>query len=352
MKLTYKIVILVLTFTCLIIGVLSGMVRLGWNFPLPEVATHHGAIMVGGFLGSLIALEKIIPLKMPFLLVGPISSASSVWIFFAGSFQYAVIMLLFASLILVSTLFIYLKRQYTLYMMLALIGSLCLVTGNILLAWNKFYPLVFPWWMGFLVLTIVSERLELAKFLPVPQSRKMILIAFIALFGVGIVMPFHSFGRYLTGLALIFVSIWLLRYDLVRLTITKSGLTRYTGIALACGYIALLLDGIFLIALQEMPLGYDIIVHTFFLGFVFAMIFAHGPIILPGALGLTVKPYHRLFFLPLIILFFSLALRIAADTLLLPMSLRYLSGWISAGAILFYFILMAIRTVYALKHPD
>ena len=154
----------------------------------------------------------------------------------------------------------------------------------------------------------------------------------------------------MAGLSLILISIWLMQHDVVRLTIKKDGLVRFTGLALLCGYIAILLEGIFLILLKDVAFGYDIVVHTFFLGFVFSMIFAHGPIILPGVLGLTIKPYHPLFYLPLITLHVSLLLRIAADAMLVPFGLRSVSGWISVGSILLYFILMLISTLRAIRH--
>jgi hypothetical protein len=157
-------------------------------------------------------------------------------------------------------------------------------------------------------------------------------------------------GTYVTGLSLVFISIWLMRHDVIRLTVKKSGLTRFTGIALSCGYVSLLLVGVFLFLLKEAPFGYDIVVHTFFLGFIFSMIFAHGPIILPGVLGLTVKPYHPLFYIPLIILYASLFIRVAADAMLLPFFLRSVSGWISFAGILFYFALLLTSTVRTLRN--
>ena len=47
----------------LIAGMWAGLIRLGWELPVAVIAVHHGAIMVGGFLTTLIALEKAIPLK-------------------------------------------------------------------------------------------------------------------------------------------------------------------------------------------------------------------------------------------------------------------------------------------------
>jgi len=350
MKFSIKLFFLLFAFSNLILGLISGLGRMGWEVPVPEVYVHHGAIMVGGFLGSLIALEKIIPLKNYGFLIGPLFSASSILVFTAGEFQYAFIMIILASLVLVIVYATYLKKQYSLYLLLAMIGAMFWFIGNVLLLWKHFYPMIFPWWMGFLLFTIVSERLELTKFLPVSQGNKNSLIALLCFFVLGITLPFHGVGTYVTGLSLVLISIWLMRYDVIRLTIKKSGLTRFTGIALSCGYASLLLVGIFLFALRDTAFGYDIIVHTFFLGFIFSMIFAHGPIILPGVLGLTVKPFTPLFYFPLVILYVSLIIRVAADAMLVPFFLRSVSGWISFAGILFYFASLLVSTMRTLRN--
>jgi len=342
-----KPVLLVAAMMNLVIGMLSGLGRLGWSVPMPESYTHHGAIMVGGFLGSLIALEKIIPLKRPWFFIGPMLSGSSIFVFIMGDPQVAIGLQLTASIIFLLVYFTYLRAQYSVYLLLATVGALCWTIGTAMLFRKTFYPMVFPWYVGFLLFTIVSERLELTRFLPVTAMNRNLLYAFMMLFIIGILMPFHGMGVYLAGTSLILVSAWLMRHDVIRLTIRKDGLTRFTAIVLLCGYVVLMLEGMFLLLIGDIPFGYDMIVHTFFLGFVFCMIFAHGPIILPGVLGLSVKPYHPLLYVPVVMLLASLAARLLADAYLLPLSYRSLSGWSAMAGILIYFVMMATLTVRA-----
>ncbi|MBX2968510.1 MAG: hypothetical protein KF803_04005 [Cyclobacteriaceae bacterium] len=349
MKRPYRFIFLIFAFVNLIVGMLAGLGRLGWSVPVPEAYAHHGAIMVGGFLGSLIALEKVIPLKKPLFFIGPFLSAASIVVFITGYFQEAVIMLIVAGIVFMAVYGLYLRQQYTSYLVVAVVGAACWTVGNVMLLWEKFYPMAFPWWMAFLLFTIVSERLELTKFLPVTQQMKRILLALLAFFLVGVITPFHSAGTYVSGMAMVCISVWLLRYDVIRITLHKQGLARFTATALLIGYFCLLLQGIFLMTLNNASLGYDITVHTFFIGFVFSMIFAHGPIILPGVLGLMVKPYHPLFYVTLAGLFFSLAMRIAANVTLIDFSWRAISGWISAGSILLYFLMMVVTTIKAVR---
>jgi hypothetical protein len=49
-----------------------------------------------------------------------------------------------------------------------------------------------------------------------------------------------------------------------------------------------------------------------FVGFVFSMVFGHAPIIFPAVLGAPIN-YRSYFYLPLLLLHLSLALRLAGD---------------------------------------
>ena len=344
-----KVLLLFTAVANLLVGMFSGLGRLGWTVPLPEAYAHHGAIMVGGFLGTLIALEKVIPLKKPWFFTGPLLSASSVVVFLQGEFHAAVAMQFVAGLIFMLVYVAYLSKQKSLPLWLAGAGALGWVIASGLLFWKSFYPMVFPWYIAFLLLTIVSERLELSRFLPVTTKNRRILLLLLGLYVIGLVIPFHGFGKYASGVALVGISSWLLRFDVIRITLRKEGLVRFTAIALLCGYLTLMLEGFFLIFLGEMTFAYDMLLHNFFLGFVFCMIFAHGPIILPGVLGLSVKPYSRMFYLPLTILLASLMVRLLADATLLPMGYRAISGWFSMAAILLYFLTMMVRLIIEVR---
>jgi len=341
---------LILAVLSLIAGLITGLQRLGWNIPIPDVYTHHGAIMTGGFLGSLIALEKVIPLKRKILYAGPVFSASSLFLFFAGSFEGACLVLIAASAFLMIMFLIYLWKHYDAIFMLMFLGAACWLTGNIILFFGKFYPAAFPWWMAFALFTIVSERVELSKFLPVTKKHKTFLFFFLGIFLLGLILPFHGAGKYVSGSALVGISIWLMRYDVISINLKKNGLHLFSGISLLCGYVALLFEGLFIMTVQNSAFGYDTIVHTFFLGFTFAMIFAHGPIILPGVLALKVKPFHRVLYLPLALLVISLLFRIMANALIIPMVFRMHSGWVTAGSIVLYFILLFGLTVREVRY--
>jgi hypothetical protein len=223
-------------------------------------------------------------------------------------------------------------------------GAGCLVAGNGMLIQKLLYPAAFPWWMGFLLLTITAERLELSKFLPVTLKNKYWLLGFLVLFVAGLLMPFHGPGKYLSGTALISVAAWMLRFDVIRIGLKKDGLTRFSSIALALANGWLILDGMLLMLMPETALSYDMLVHVFFIGFVFSMIFAHGPVILPGVLGIVFKPYHPILYVWLFLLDGSLLLRVIGDAAGSP-EIRKITGILSGAGILLYFMTIVVLVV-------
>lgn len=340
---TYRIPFLMLAIVCLLAGLWTGLVRIGWDIkPLP-VAAHHGAIMIGGFLGTLISLEKIIPLRNKILYVIPVISGLSVVCFLLQQNEMAVWALTTASVGLSVVFFIYLIRERTLIYLLTTLGGLAWLAGNITLLRTGFYPAAYPWWAAFTLLVISAERLELTAFLPVSRKSKIVFCVLLLLFVVGVIVSFHGIGNIISGCALVGVSAWLLRFDLIGISIKKSGLTKYVAVALFAGYVSLLLTGMLFITATGKSLGYDAVVHGFFIGFVFSMILAHGPIILPGVLGVSAKPFHNILYVWLTLLHISWLLRVSGD-LFLDFDLRRISGILTAAAIIGYFATMATLT--------
>lgn len=336
----------------LIAGIWAGLIRLGWNLPLTPVAVHHGAIMVGGFLATLIALEKAIPLKRNIALVVPVISALSLLMAVPGYYHTGLYFLIAGSvgLFIIHASYLYLHPR-DLSIVLMLVGAGSLIVGNAMLIRTQFYPASFPWWMGFLLFTITAERIELSKFLPVSTIAKYLLLSFLALFLLGLLIPFHGIGKYISAASMIGIAIWMLKYDIMRLGLKKTGLTRFSSIALLIANGWLIVNGILLMSMPDTAFSYDILVHSFFIGYTFAMIFAHGPIILPGVLGIISRPYHPILYASLFLVQGSLLLRMIADSLL-NSEWRKMSGIITGAGILLYFatlIVLVVRQRYHAK---
>ena len=135
---------------------------------------------------------------------------------------------------------------------------------------------------------------------------------------------------------------WLLQYDIARRTVWQTGLTRFIAVCLLSGYGWLGVVGALTWRFAGILAGpyYDAMLHTVFVGFVFAMIFAHAPIILPAILGRTTSPYHPVLYVPLLLLHASLLLRVVGD-LMGWWPGRQWGGLLNALTVLLFFITLA-----------
>ena len=340
----FRLPFLILAIISLLTGLATGLNRMGWDLNVVNTSLHHGAIMVGGFLGTLISLEKVIPLKNRSLYLIPMLSGMSVIFFFCGMPQISFIFLMLASAALTGVFLYYWLEERNIIYVLMVGGALCWMVGNVLLLSSRLYPTAFPWWLGFILLIITAERVELTKFLPVSESNKRWLLFFLIIYIAGVLLSFHAGGQRVSGFALVATSVWLMKYDIVGIAIKKSKLQKFIAVALLCGYISMLLAGIFMLAFTDQVMAYDAIVHTFFLGFAFSMIFAHGPVILPGVLGIAAKPWHPVLYIWLFVLHASWIIRVVADVRV-EFALRQASGWLTAACIPGYFLSIAVLTI-------
>jgi len=130
---------------------------------------------------------------------------------------------------------------------------------------------------------------------------------------------------------------WLLKHDVARRTIRQPGLPRFIGACLLSGYVWLGVSGLLALRFGGMVAGphYDAMLHTLFLGFVFAMIFGHAPIIFPAVLGKPIS-FRSTFYTHLVALHLSLSLRVIGD--LMPWSSGRLWGGLLNAAVLLLFL--------------
>jgi hypothetical protein len=169
-----------------------------------------------------------------------------------------------------------------------------------------------PWWLAFLVLTIAGERLELTRFLPTPAIRATAVLRHRR--PASSPAP-RSAGDEDAGLALfsaglLALAAWLLRYDIARRK-CAPGPHRFIALCLLARLRLAGLAGLLGLMGGFLP-GHpwrDATLHAVGLGFVFSMIFGHAPIIFPAVVRVKI-PYHPFFYLPLLVLHASLALRI------------------------------------------
>ena len=126
------------------------------------------------------------------------------------------------------------RLQPLLHTWVMALGSLAWLIGNVLWLAGRSIPEVVLWWAGFLVLTIVGERLELSRMLRLSRAGVGAFLAAVALLLAGLVLTVFSYsaGVRVASLGMAALAVWLLAFDMARRTVRKSGLTRY--IAVAC----------------------------------------------------------------------------------------------------------------------
>ena len=328
-----------LAILALLVGLWAGLIRLGWALPsMPHLSIAHGPLMVCGFLGVLIPLERAVAIRQKWMFVVP-AVAGLGWIalllvpFLGG------VLLTLASLGTLMILVVMVRRDPHLHTLTMFLGALAWVTGNIL--WMMGFPIfqIVYLWMAFLVLTIAGERLELSRVLrPGPRPLRIFGVIVIALSAGAILAIFAlDLGARLSGLSMLALSLWFLKNDLATRTIRHPNpLTRYIAFCLFAGFVWLGVGGILLLYFGGLFAGpsYDAALHAIFIGFVISMIFGHAPIIFPAILGAPIV-FQPAFYAHLILLHFSLIIRLLGD-LTDQLSIRKLGSVINEAAILLF----------------
>ena len=329
--------LLVLGFASLAFGIAGGLVRLGAAIPVPAGAIAlHGALMVSGFLGTVIGLERAVALGQRWAYGAPLASGVGGLCLVFGLADSGFALLAFAAALLVASSAAVFARQRSLEMATLFGGAIAWLAGNALLLLGE--PAV-PWWIAFFALTIGGERLELSRYLKRPP---VVRFYFLALVIFLLIAPFEPRAL---GCVLVLLALWLLVYDLARVTVRQRGLTRYIAVCLLSGYAWLALGG----ALLAMAYAYDAALHAIFVGFVFSMVFGHAPVILPAVLRVPL-PYHSLLYLPLVLLHASLAARVLGGFTEGPALLRA-GAWGNAAAIALFIATAAALVLGRARHP-
>ncbi len=317
----------------LLAGLWAGLLRLGWGLPSfnPMLSTFHGPILVSGFLGTLIALERAVAVKKLWALAAPFCTGLGSLILILGfSETLGRTLLTGGSLGLAGLYAAIFNRPTALYKAVMQLGALAWFFGNALLlsGWPS-YGVVF-WWVAFLVFTIAGERLELSRLLKIPRSSWGIFAAAAAAVLAGLVAIALAFserareadwtdrlfegGVRLAGFGMAVMAAWLIRHDMARKTVRQPGLSRFMALSLLAGHSWLGIGGLLALSCGAVTSGssYDAMLHSIFLGFAMSMVFGHAPVIFTGVLGALI-PFRRAFYSHLLLLHASLLFRVASD---------------------------------------
>jgi hypothetical protein len=316
-----RLPLLALGFVALIVGALAGLARLGWAVPdrAAGMSALHGPLMICGFFGTVIALERAVALGRTWAYLAPLAAGVGTLLVLAGATAFGASLQAGGAVVLAVGTGSVFRRQPALFTFTLLLGALAYLAGCVLWASGAAVYEALPWWLAFLVLTIAGERLELSRFRPpsaVANAAFAVLLAAVAIaLLAGQTAGATPWGGRILGASLLGLAAWLLKQDIARRTVRSQGLTRFIAVCLLSGYLWLAIGGAVLLGSGELRTGtasYDATLHALLLGFVFSMVFGHAPIIFPAVLRVAV-PYHSAFYAPLLLLHASLLVRIAGD---------------------------------------
>jgi hypothetical protein len=292
----------------------------------------HAALMICGFLGTVISLERAVALRATWAFAAPLTAALGAVLALAGQDASAILAWLAAAALLLAASVAIVRVQDAPHTRLLAVASASWLLAQIALLAGAAWDAVLLLWFDFLVLTIAAERLELTRLMRRRPVALPLLVACVVVLVLGalVVARLPALGHTVHGLALIALAGWLFAFDLARHTISTEGVARYAAACLLGGYAWLAVAGVAQLTYgQGLVAARDVLLHALGLGFVVSMIFGHAPIILPAVARLPVA-FSAYFWLPLALLHGSLLLRFAGSA---DIAVKGWAAWLNALSI-------------------
>lgn len=316
-RLNSRLIFLLPAGIALLAGLDAGLLLLGVPAPVTteRLPQAHGMVMVLGFVGTVIALERAVALRRRIGFAAPaMLGIGGLLVTFGAPLRLGQLLFVLGTASLIGLYIPLWQRQRDDAVLVQAFGAV-LATGGALL-WIGGTPVarLLPWLAGFMVLTIAGERLELARVTLLASATVAQLLGLAAMITLGTVLTllWPVVGYPVLGLALLALVWWLVVHDVARRTIRANGLPRFMAGCLLAGYLWLAVTGAIWVLAGEVTQGpaYDAVIHAAFLGFTVSMIMAHAPVILPAVLHCRL-PYHPVMIAPPVLLHLSLLVRLA-----------------------------------------
>lgn len=326
----------------LLLGLYAGLLLIG--VPLPSIvdrlAESHAPLLVFGFVGTLISLERAVALRRLWAYSAPVLLAIGGLLTLSSAPPAS------ARLFIVLGLLAHLAQYYAIWRRQPMTATAVQAVGvaagvAAALVWTAgvaVAPLV-PLLAAFLVLTIAGERLELARVTaPGLAAERMLYVLAVALAtsaSVSLIVP--AIAVPIAGIVLVLIVAWLMRFDVARVTVHRTGLPRFVALCLLTGYGWLTVAGVgwLLGGARIEGAVYDATTHAVFLGFVITMIMAHAPLILPAVLQVSI-PYHPVLYAPVGLVQAGLLVRVIAGDAWGIVPALQLGGAVSVAGILLF----------------
>ncbi|QYF75426.1 hypothetical protein KY500_09105 [Cryobacterium sp. PAMC25264] len=345
-------VFLLLGGIALLAGLNGALLLLGVWAPIDSarLAEVHGPLMVFGFVGTVVVLERAVAVRRGWAylspgllgsggiaLISPLPVILGQAALVAGS---AVLLVIYAEIW---------RRQAAVSTGVQVLGALAGLMVTTFWLRGIGIPQLAPLLILYLVLTIAGERLELSRISPTVDYRAeswMLGIGLTLCFGAVVALVWPVTGYPLLGVGMLALVAWLFRHDVATRLVRSTGLPRYMACCLPAGYGWLVVvGGIWLLRgpVYSGP-GYDAMMHAVFLGFVVSMIMAHAPTILPAVLRRPL-PYRPIMYLPAALLHLSLLARVLlGDAYGWPVLVQW-GGIVNIVAVLLFVAIAVVSVV-------
>lgn len=315
-----RVLLLVPAVVSLLVGLWLGLHRLGVVGSTSELRLDavHGPVLVLGFVGTVIAVERAVALRRaigylaPGLLgVGALALLSPLPLLVGQ-------VLMISGTLALGLIYIGVwHRAESIATAVQALGAVLAFEAAVLWTVGLTVPAMLPFLVGFVVLTILGERLELARIAIGLQVERLVLGLSLGLvLAMSLTLIFPGASHSLIGFILIVMVVVMGANDVARRTIRSTGLPRFSAAAILCGYVWIAFAGGLWFYNGEILAGreYDAVVHAVFLGYTVSMILAHAPVIFPAVIRRDV-PYTAAMWIPLVLLEISLVLRVVLGDL-------------------------------------
>ncbi len=301
----------------LLAGLDGALLLLGLSAPVvsSRLADVHGPLMVFGFVGTVVVLERAVAIRRRWAFLAPaLLGAGGLALLSPLPLPVGQLAFVAGSALLLPIYRVIWRRAPSTSTAVQALGALLGLMATVLWVGGVPTPRLIPAMSLYLVLTIAGERLELARISPSVDDRaeaRLLGVSLAMVAGVVVALFWPPIGYPLLGIGMLALVAWLFRHDVATRLIRSRGLPRYMAACLLAGYGWLVVAGAGWLILGPIFSGpaYDAVLHSIFLGFVVSMIMAHAPTILPAVLRRPL-PYRPVMYGPAVLLHVSLLARI------------------------------------------
>lgn len=335
----------------LLSGLDAALLLLGLPAPVSteRLSQVHGVVLVLGFVGTVIVLERATALGrwIGFAAPGLLGTGAVMLVIDAVPLPAAKTVLVAGTAAFTALYLPLWRRQRDAALLTQLLAAALSCAAAILWLGDVPVARLMPWLIAFIVLTIAAERVELARITMGAGAGGRLLLAAWSTTAALVVSLIHAdAGAMLLGAVLAVLTGWLVRHDVARRTISARGVTRFMAACMLAGYAWLAVAaGILLFGHPGGQAAYDAVLHAVFLGFTISMIMAHATTILPAVLRISL-PYRAVMWVPMLLLHAGLILRIGFGDGLGGQAAWQLGGVLNIAALLL-FLLVAVGSAIA-----